>query len=150
MKYYYATITDSFETRISDRACIHVIPEKILESGNWGDNFEWELTESFTLKVSGNGVLVSPDTNDLPWSDYQEDIQALVVSEGVTAVCTDLFTGMSQLKTLSLPQSLQSISEGAFRGCNSLVDLNIPFVGTSRSENYTSGAVLGAMFGKVS
>lgn len=149
IKYYYAEITDSFETRTSKRAAIEVVPERILDSGEVGDGVVWELTESLVLKIGGAGELSTSGTENLPWAQYQQAINTVEISEGITYLGANVLNDMEQLKKLTLPKSIIKIEEGALSGCNALVEIEIPFIGTDREEENTMNAVFGAIFGRV-
>ncbi len=145
--YYYAKITDSFETRESKRAFVEVVSEKILDSGKLNDEIEWELTGSLALRIKGTGELSFDSIESAPWSHYRGMINALEVSEGITDLGLNAVNGMSNLKKLALPKSIRSIEAGALNGCSNLVELEIPFVGTNRKAANSKDAVLGAVFG---
>ena len=58
---------------------------------------------------------------------YKGDIREIVVAEGVTEIPRYFFgDSVSSLTALSLPQSLESIGTGAFKGCASLAGLDLP------------------------
>ena len=46
-----------------------------------------------------------------------------------------------------MPDTVTSIGEAAFNGCNSITDITLPFVGESPSASYTEYGVLGYIFG---
>lgn len=150
IKYYYVTIADSFETRTSERASIRIVEESALDSGTIGERIKWKLSKSYELRITGDGALNIADGDNIPWADYQGDIQSVEVDEGISSVGGNVFDDMKQLKTLILPKSLQTIEEGILSGCDSLIELSIPFVGTARDKSDSENSVLGAIFGKIS
>ena len=148
-RYYYATISDSAETRETKRACIDVAAEKIVASGTLGENAIWELTESQKLIISGIGELVDSSDTELLWDEYKQSIQSIEINEGITSIRISVFKNMNGLKSVSFPKTVEFISEGILQGCTSLTNLTIPFVGSSRHAKNTKDAVLGHIFGTV-
>ena len=53
-------------------------------------------------------------------------IEELVVGNEVTALPSSLCSGWTNLKSVSLPSTLQSIGSSTFRGCSSLTKINLP------------------------
>lgn len=54
-----------------------------------------------------------------------EDVVDAIVYDGVTKICR-YFSARSSLKAISLPSSLMTIGDGAFKGCSSLGTITIP------------------------
>lgn len=96
-------------------------------------------------------------------------VTLLDIPEGVTKIA-DYALSCDSIKSVSLPESLQSIGEGAFKGngqlssvsipdnvtaigvdafkdCNSLTEITLPFVGTAPDGNKTVDSVFGSIFG---
>ena len=58
---------------------------------------------------------------------YEGDVKEIVIEEGVTEIPRYFFGDcVGSLTTLSLPQSLETIGVGAFKGCASLASLDLP------------------------
>ena len=134
-------------------------PEPEIIATGWSGYTTWVLTDDGVLTVSPteqryngkcnmanyhkiNGVLT------LPWGEYADLIETVVIEEGVNAVGQMAFYELKNLKTVVLPASvgevrnyafknvttLQSINlenisiigEGAFYGCSSLTEVNYP------------------------
>ena len=79
-------------------------------SGSCGDDVIWSYDESTkTLTVSGNGEMseYNPIFQTPPWEEYQDNIEHLVVSEGVTYFSGgSIAKGHTSLITISFPKSL--------------------------------------------
>ena len=95
-----------------------------IASGACGTELTWKLTEDGTLRIEGEGAMSSYSYGSAPWYEYRNSITSIVVDDAVT-----------------------SISEGAFRGCNSLKEITLPFVGASRDAE-DSMALFGYIFGE--
>ena len=85
-------------------------------NGTCGDAM-WKLQSDGTLRISGTGAAKAPAAGT-GWA--AEDVQSLVVEEGITEIAGSLFRGCSAMKTAALPRSLQTVGANAFSGCNAL------------------------------
>ena len=89
--------------------------------GTHGDNLTWEFNETDgTFTISGSGVMQDIGSYYSSWSDYVEQITAVVINEGVTSIGRLAFDDCVNLKTVSVPGSVLCIGEGAFVGCKNL------------------------------
>ena len=100
------------------------IESSSVASGACGTGLTWNLTDDGTLRIEGEGAMSSYSYGSAPWYEYRNSITSIVVDDAVT-----------------------SISEGAFRGCNSLKEITLPFVGASRDAE-DSMALFGYIFGE--
>lgn len=101
------------------------------------DGFEWHLSDDGVLTISGEG--------EMPFYAYDfpewRNARSVVIEEGVTGFNTDGhdwngadYSGFSSchsdytqnIKTISLPSTLTSISDSCFENCMSLETINIP------------------------
>lgn len=90
--------------------------------GTCGENLTWTLdTDTGVLTISGEG-----DMTSYGWWRYTEQIRELVVQEGVTGICKYAFDGCTALKTVELPDSLQTIGNSAFYDCTALESITLP------------------------
>ena len=85
-------------------------------NGTCGDAM-WKLQSDGTLRISGTGAAKAPAAGT-GWA--AEDVQSLIVEEGITEIAGSLFRGCSAMKTATLPRSLQTVGANAFSGCNAL------------------------------
>jgi len=85
-------------------------------NGTCGDA-KWKLQSDGTLRISGIDAAKAPAAGT-GWA--AEDVQSLVVEEGITEIAGSLFRGCSAMKTAALPRSLQTVGANAFSGCNAL------------------------------
>lgn len=88
-------------------------------NGTCGDAM-WKLQSDGTLRISGTGAAKAP-TAGTGWA--AEDVQSLVVEEGITEIGGSLFRGCGAMKTAALPRSLQTVGANAFSGCNALTTI---------------------------
>ena len=62
--------------------------------------------------ASVNGYTL--DNSAAPWSLYRGSIQTLEIKEGVTAIREQAFTGMDNLNSILLPESITELARNAF------------------------------------
>lgn len=82
----------------------------------------WSL-DGGTLAITGSGDMAF---QKIPWADRLEEIQALRLDEGVTAIQDGAFAGCANLTSVTLSKSLQYIGNEAFRDCGSLCWVTLP------------------------
>ncbi len=94
------------------------LPMLFAEPGEkFADGLYWSF-EDGTLTISGDGPM--PDytaPTDAPWSQHLDELTAVVIKDGVTAVGDYTFDLCQNLTELTLPSTLESVGSAAFRGC---------------------------------
>lgn len=68
---------------------------------------------SFSHNVSDNGA-------NMPWYDKRDSIKHIIISYGVTQIDTYAFDGCSNLESVVIPDTVDTIADGAFRNCSAL------------------------------
>ena len=97
------------------------------DNGSCGNSINYTYTaETHTLTISGQGEMSGYSTISRPWESYKDDIQSIVVEEGVTSIGCESFKDLSSLTSISFPTSLQFIQGCAFKDCVSITTINIP------------------------
>lgn len=101
------------------------------DDGNWGTNCEWVYDEaSKTLTISGQGnMYTTPSTHDHPWSkgsSFFNDIENVVIENGITYIGGHAFYGAKSLKNITMPDTLTTIGWNAFNGGTKLTSIVIP------------------------
>lgn len=102
---------DDLET-VSLPITIENVEPKAFAYSGWVEAFLENGTEDFL--ISGN-VLVA----------YRGSEEKVVIPEGVTVIAGEAFMNQTQIKSVTLPESLITVGEGAFEGCTSLAELNV-------------------------
>lgn len=108
-------------------------------SGRCGDNIIWTLDSSGTMMISGKGAMYdygqfSEDSQgnhvysllDQPWHDKRDQINSLIIGEGITYVGETAFSNCTSLTSVYLPSTLIYIGNAAFANCSSLKEISIP------------------------
>lgn len=88
----------------------------------------WTFDEATgSLTISGKGPLdyIERHSNQ-PWSEYKDITKVIVIEEGITKVGYCEFSTYLDVESVTLPDSLTEIGEGAFANCISLNVLEIP------------------------
>lgn len=97
------------------------------DSGKCGDNVSYVYTEATkTLTISGSGKMDDFSSSSQPWYVYSEDIEKIVIQEGVTTIGKNAFYKFSNLLSITIPSSVKSIGRLSFRGCTNLQSLYLP------------------------
>ena len=98
-------------------------------SGECGPALTWTLDDNGLMTISGTG----PMDSFYALADHKEIIR-LFIKEGVTTIGDFAFESCTNMKSVSLPNSLTSIGKEAFHKCASLESVTIPssvtFLGT--------------------
>ena len=115
------------------------------ENGNYGTNCEWNYDASTkTLKIWGTGGLYnSSGLGQHPWSrgtSYYNDIENVVIEEGITSIGNHAFYSASSLQNVVLPDSLGYIGWNVFNGGTKIKSVVIPasvnYIGGSSKSNW--------------
>ena len=79
----------------------------------------WQyVSASKTLTVSGNGAMADyPDAASVPWFSYRNEIQKVVIREGVTEIGDFAFDGLS-MTSITTPSTTTRIGQYAFAFCH--------------------------------
>lgn len=91
---------------------IENVEPKAFSCSAWVEAFMENGTEDFL--ISGN-VLVA----------YRGADEKVVIPENVTVIAGEAFMNQTRVKSVTLPESLITVGEGAFEGCTSLAELNV-------------------------
>ena len=99
----------------------------VVETGKCGDNLTYTLTgddiNGYTLTISGTGKMNNYKINlgklyAAPW--YYKKINRVIIEEGVTSIGKYAFYFGEITGNLVLPNSIETIEEYAFYGCDKL------------------------------
>ena len=101
---------------------IYLNPNTIRNTAFYNDSSNWE--DGSVLYIGNLLVEVKDDINE----DY-------TVRSGTTAINENAFSGMTNLKSITIPDSVTSIGGYAFSGCSSLTSITIPDSVTRIGEN---------------
>lgn len=113
---------------------------KASDSGTWGENVTWAYDDdSKTLTIFGSGAMADASIGSVPWYDYRNEIQTIIVKSGVTSIGNCVFCRCFSLTSVTIPNDVTSIGGCAFYDCRDLTSVNIPnsvtFIGDGAFEN---------------
>ena len=93
-----------------------------------GGNLTWTLTDGKTLTIRGTGEMAGCDplSSRMPWAPQADQIETVVMEDGVTSIGEFAFWGGQNITSVTIPTSVVRIGESAFRGCGSLPRITIP------------------------
>lgn len=108
---------------VSITLLICFVAATLASNGSAGNGIKWNFTDG-VLTISGNGPM-KDFSKDRPW--YHQNVEKLVVEEGITHIGSNLCNGCKNLNHVTLPSSLKSIGDNAFNSCRNLTDIHIPY-----------------------
>lgn len=78
----------------------------------------WDFDEATgALAISGTGKMTDYYTSSqIPWDDNRSNIKSVVIENGVTSIGTFAFYNCIGLESITIPDSVEIISDGAFNG----------------------------------
>lgn len=106
-------------------------PSDLRMVGSWG----WKYDASTkTLHIGGSGdmshynpIARPPATTlDPPWYDHHQEIESIVIYEGITGIGRFAFYGCTNLTSVTIPEGVTSIGGLAFNHCTSLTSVTLP------------------------
>lgn len=96
-------------------------------SGTAGPNVTWsydDTTETLTLTGTGTTYAYSSGARP-PWVQASYSVKNVVIEEGISSLGANLFAYDPELESVTLPSTLRTIGESAFRGTG-ITDVEIP------------------------
>ncbi len=108
---------DLVEEGVSEGESLGVI------SGTCGESAEWILEDN-VLHISGSGAI--DNYSESPWIEYVNNIQKIIVDDGIIAIGGNAFSGLKNLEEVKLPDGIEKIGYRAFNNCENLKEINIP------------------------
>ena len=99
-------------------------------SGQCGDNLYWSYQNN-TLTISGFGEM----NDNRPWGLFTNEIQTVVLPNGITHIGNDAFSDCTGLNEITIPYTVTSIGDYAFAGCRKLVQVNCYAINPPMAES---------------
>ena len=92
-----------------------------------GDSINWIYNKkSKTLYVVGDGDMYDfEESSYVPWYAYREEIEHIVLSDGITSIGNLAFAYCDSFKEVTIPASVENIGYDAFECCYALRDIYI-------------------------
>ena len=99
-------------------------------SGQCGDNLYWSYQNN-TITISGFGEM----NDNRPWGLFTNEIQTVVLPNGITHIGNDAFSDCTGLSEITIPYTVTSIGDYAFAGCRKLVQVNCYAINPPMAES---------------
>lgn len=107
--------------------CLLSLPSRAqaatVAEGVCGDDLTWCLDDAGTLTVSGTGDMATSSAP--PWEEWKDQIINIIIEPGVTSISEYAFYTYENIKTLTVPESINAIGYCAFAGCANLESVYI-------------------------
>lgn len=87
---------------------------------------DWTLVNGVLTVNNDKAMGNSTWGDDVPWKSRKDEIQKVVIKQGVTKITRMAFSGCVNLTIVEIPDSVTSIYEYAFYGCTNLQELTLP------------------------
>ncbi len=87
---------------------------------------DWTLVDGVLTVNNDKAMGNSTWGDDVPWKSRKDEIQKVVIKQGVTKITRMAFSGCVNLTIVEIPDSVTSIYEYAFYGCTNLQELTLP------------------------
>ncbi len=98
-------------------------------SGLCGDRLTWSIDWAGNLMISGTGAMYDYKPDSViapPWNDRKDEINTVIIGDGVTSVGGYAFDACVNLTSVSIADSVIYIGENAFGACTSLANAVLP------------------------
>ena len=103
---------------------------------------DWTLVDGVLTVNNDKAMGNSTWGDDVPWRSRKDEIQKVVIRQGVTKITRMAFSDCVNLKSVDIPESVETMRDSAFRGCSSLKSITIPSslksIGYATFKNCTS------------
>lgn len=102
------------------------IKATFVRDGSGEETPEWNYADG-TLTISPEGDMDNYGVGaDVPWADYIESIDTIVIADGVTSIGDNAFSAYEALEKVEISDSVTSIGKGAFYYCTALNEVDLP------------------------
>lgn len=99
---------------------------KMPKSGETGQLLWRYDPKDSSLTLSGTGALPDYPIGQAPWFEFNDQIDMIVLKEGVTRIGDYAFYNCTELTSVEIPEGVTYIGESAFACCQSLESVSIP------------------------
>ena len=99
---------------------------KMPKSGETGQLLWRYDPKDSSLTLSGTGALPDYPIGQAPWFEFNDQIDTVVLKEGVTRIGDYAFYNCTELTSVEIPEGVTYIGESAFACCQSLESVTIP------------------------
>jgi hypothetical protein len=133
MVFYLGTKNEWDAVRIGTNSPIHkatlYCEFGILGTGSCGENAIWTAYGDGRFVVSGTGSTVDvayKDVTNTEWYDIRNDINTIIVENGITRLGEYLFCDFAEVVSVNIPESVMEIGDRCFSYCTKLPEVVLP------------------------
>jgi YD repeat-containing protein len=80
-------------------------------------------TKTGKLFIRGTGKMPNFENEKAPWAIFASSATQVVLSEGITSISANAFEGFTELKTVTIPETVTEIAGTAFAECESIEEV---------------------------
>ena len=111
---------------LAEKGSITIEEEKQVITGTCGPKATWTLSGG-ALTLSGTGAMTNfANKTAMPWYEYLDQIEKVVIEDGITSIGNYAFMGCSDLAEVSIGSSVKTIGVNAFSGCSKIEEVSLP------------------------
>ena len=104
-------------------------------SGTCGEHLTWTFDpEIGVLRIEGTGEMTDYEETTIPWYDYIDAIQKVIIGDGAESIGANAFYGCRNMTEITIPDSVTVLKDYALFGCKSLTEVSVPDGVTSIGE----------------
>ena len=103
--------------------CAAGIAAAEIASGDTG-YYVWRIDDAGTLTISAGKMSGNPYPH--PWNEYADQVQQVVIADGVDIIPYEAFRGFTRITALSFPDSVMQIGYSVAQGCTALQSVRFP------------------------
>ena len=99
--------------------------------GSQGNNLTWTFYSDSTLTINGSGSMANfwdgfgyGDT--YPWRNYRSQIKTIIIGDSVNTIEEAAFGNCINLTSVTMSNSLTTIGFQSFVGCSNLTSITLP------------------------
>lgn len=104
---------------------VRVQAAETVDSGTFGENITWALTDDGILTISGTGAIPAEGVTTTPWYEYREQITTVIIGDGITDTGVAPFANFHQLEKAVIGDDVTVIGDSAFYYCWNLTEVEL-------------------------
>ena len=97
------------------------------KQGQCGDNAYYTIDDDWTLTIGGTGDMYDYASElDVPWYNQREQIQKVVMNEGITSIGDYAFYGCTEVGEINIPNGIRRLGDYSFHRFGNNVSVYFP------------------------